>query len=105
MCFEESIETRIYIDNLGMPIPGATAVEFPTETNSAPNDVCCSIGCENRDEGNERAYYLDACTSSNPVPGEPVYSIEDFQHCVKTTVSVTTHTFTGGDEACTSEST
>ena len=105
MCFEESIETRIYTDSLGMPIPGATAVEFPRETDSAPLDVCCSIGCDNRDEGNERAYYLDACTSSNTVALEPTYEIEDFQHCIKTTVSVTTHTFLGGDEACPSEST
>ena len=103
MCFEETTETRRYTDSLGMPIPGATALELPTLNLLPTTDVCCSIGCDNRDDGDEKAYFLDACTSSGSVPNEPVFTIENLStnaECVKTTVSSVHYTFSDGEPAC-----
>ena len=84
-CQEVISETRTYLDNDGMPIPGALAVKFDKPAENVSSDRCCAVGCDNSENDNPLRNLLDACASSERVEGEPSYEGVNIEFCVETT--------------------
>ena len=95
-----SSEIRTYLDNDGMPIPGALAVKFDKPAEDVSPDRCCQFGCENSEDGNPIRDYLGACASSERVEEDPTYEGVNIEFCVETTKISSKYYFEDGSLAC-----